>query len=89
MRESYKEKELLLKQSTQAQQLEERNEQLQAEKERLQYENALQQCRRIRPVQDADDRSAIRRGLLAGPAAISVDVWSQPRKETSACQTTN
>ena len=78
MRESYKEKALLLKQSTQTQQLEERNEQLQAEKERLQYENALQQ-RRVRPSQDDDDRSAIRRGLLAGPAAISIDV--EPSEE--------
>ena len=42
--------------------LEERNEQLRGEKERLLYD--LQ--RRSRPLDDADDRSAIRRGLQAG-----------------------
>ena len=42
--------------------LEERNEQLQAEKERLLYDVQ----RRGRPLDDDDDRSAIRRGLLAG-----------------------
>ena len=42
-------------------QLEERNEQLQAEKERLLYDVQ----RRGRPLDD--DRSALRRGLLAGP----------------------
>ena len=67
MRQSYIEKELLLEQNTQTRQLEERNEQLQAEKERLMYDNALQ--RRGRPIEDDDDRSAIRRGLLAGPAS--------------------
>ena len=40
-------------------QLEERNEQLQAEKERLMYDVQ----RRGRPLDDGDDRSAIRRGL--------------------------
>ena len=45
-------------------QLEERNEQLQAEKERLLYDVQ----RRGRPLDDDDDRSAIRRGLLAGPS---------------------
>ena len=44
--------------------LEERNEQLQAEKERLLYDVQ----RRGRPLDDDDDRSAIRRGLLAGPS---------------------
>ena len=43
-------------------QLEERNEQLKAEKERLLYDVQ----RRGRPLEDEDDRSAIRRGLLAG-----------------------
>ena len=45
-------------------QLEERNEQLQAEKERLLYDVQ----RRGRPLDDDDDRSAIRRGLQAGPS---------------------
>ena len=44
-------------------QLEERNDQLQAEKERLIYDNERQ--RRVGTLDD-DDRSAIRRGLLAG-----------------------
>ena len=43
--------------------LEQRNEQLQAEKERLLYDMQ----RRGRPFDDDDDRSAIRRGLQAGP----------------------
>ena len=42
--------------------LQERNEQLRAEKERLLYDFQ----RRGRPLDDADDRSAIRRGLQAG-----------------------
>ena len=63
MRKSYIEKELLLE-------LEERNEQLQAEKERLMYDNALQ--RRGRPIEEDDDRSAISRGLLAGPASVGI-----------------
>ena len=46
----------------QEQQLEERNEQLKAEKERLLYD--VQRCGH--PLDDNDDRSAIRRGLLAG-----------------------
>ena len=44
-------------------QLEERNEQLRAEKERLMYDVQ----RRGRPLDEDDDRSAIRRGLQAGP----------------------
>ena len=44
--------------------LEERNEQLRAEKERLLYDVQ----RRGRPLDDDDDRSAIRRGLQAGPS---------------------
>ena len=44
--------------------LEERNEQLRAEKERLMYDVQ----RRGRPLDDGDDRSAIRRGLQAGPS---------------------
>jgi hypothetical protein len=43
-------------------QLEERNEQLKAEKERLLYDMQ----RRGRPLDDDDERSVIRRGLLAG-----------------------
>ena len=43
-------------------QLEERNEQLKAEKERLLYDVQ----RRGRPLDDDDERSVIRRGLLAG-----------------------
>ena len=46
--------------------LEQRNEQLQAEKERLLYDNELQ--RRGRPLDDGDERTAIRRGLQAGPS---------------------
>ena len=46
----------------QEQQLEERNEQLKAEKERLLYDVQ----RRGHPLDDNDDRSALRRGLLAG-----------------------
>ena len=45
-------------------QLEERNEQLQAEKERMMYDMQ----RPGRPLDDDDDRSAIRRGLRAGPS---------------------
>ena len=48
--------------ATRGRQLEERNGQLQAEKERLLYDVQ----RRGRPLDDDDDRSAIRRGLLAG-----------------------
>ena len=44
--------------------LEERNEQLRAEKERLMYDVQ----RRGNPLDDGDDRSAIRRGLQAGPS---------------------
>ena len=47
--------------------LEERNQQLRAEKERLMYD--LQ--RRGNPLDDVDARSAIRRGLLAGPCHSS------------------
>ena len=47
------------------QRLEDRTEQLQAEKERLQYDL---QCRARPLIDDADDRSAIRRGLRAGPS---------------------
>ena len=47
---------------TRGRQLEERNEQLRAEKKRLLYDMQ----RRGRPLDDDDDRSAIRRGLQAG-----------------------
>ena len=66
MRQSYIERELLRERNTQTRHLEVRNEQLQAEKERLLYDNAFQ--RRGRSIDD-DDRSAIRRGLLAAPAS--------------------
>ena len=66
MRQSYIERELYGERNTQTRQLEVRNEQLQAEKERLLYDNAFQ--RRGRSIDD-DDRSAIRRGLLAAPAS--------------------
>ena len=59
LRRSYAERVLA---KTQEQQLEERNEQLRAEKERLLYDVQ----RRGRPLDDDNDRSAIRRGLLAG-----------------------
>ena len=68
MRQSYKDKQLLLEQSTQTQQLEERNEQLQAEKERLLYDNALQRLGRT--IEDDDNRSAICRGLQAVPPSL-------------------
>ena len=47
--------------------LEERNEQLRAEKERLMYDMQ----RRGNPLDDVDARTAIRRGLLAGPCHSS------------------
>ena len=50
--------------ATRGRRLEERNEQLQAEKERLLYDVQ----RRGRPLDDDDDRSAIRRGLQAKPS---------------------
>jgi hypothetical protein len=59
LRRSYAERVLA---KTQEQQLEERNEQLRAEKERLLYDVQ----RRGRPLDDDDERSALRRGLLAG-----------------------
>ena len=68
MRQSYKEKQLLLEQSTQTAELEERNEQLKAEKERLLYDNALQRCGR--PIEDDDNRSTICRGLQAVPPSL-------------------
>ena len=57
LRRSYAERVLA---KTQEQQLEERNEQLRAEKKRLLYDMQ----RRSRPLDDNDDRNAIRRGLL-------------------------
>ena len=50
--------------SEEGRQLEERLEQLRAEKERLMYDVQ----RRGRPLDGGDDRSAIRRGLQAGPS---------------------
>ena len=50
--------------SEEGRRLEERLEQLRAEKERLMYDVQ----RRGRPLDDGDDRSAIRRGLQAGPS---------------------
>ena len=60
LRHSYAEKE---RTDEDKRRLEERNEQLQAEKERMLYDMQ----RRGRPLEDEDDRSAIRRGLHAGP----------------------
>ena len=57
LRRSYAEK---VQVKIQELQLEERNEQLKAEKERLLYDMQ----RRSRPLDDNDDRNAIRRGLL-------------------------
>ena len=64
LRRSYADKvQAKMQEATRERQLEERNEQLQAEKERLLYDMQ----RRGRPLDDdVDDRSAIRRGLLAG-----------------------
>ena len=63
LRRSYAENvQAKMEEATRGRQLEERNEQLQAEKERLLYDMQ----RRGRPLDDDDDRSAIRRGLLAG-----------------------
>eukprot|EP00964_Phaeocystis_antarctica_P005420 scaffold2960_cov61-Phaeocystis_antarctica.AAC.4 len=61
------EKEQLLKEDQQEKRgLQERMEQLQTSNERLLYDNELQ--RRGRPLDDGDERSAIRRGLQAGPS---------------------
>ena len=65
LRRSYAEKvQSLTREAARGRRLEERNEQLQAEKERLLYDVQ----RRGRPLDNDDDRSAIRRGLLAGPS---------------------
>ena len=65
LRRSYAEKvQSLTREAERGRRLEERNEQLQAEKERLLYDVQ----RRGRPLDNDDDRSAIRRGLLAGPS---------------------
>ena len=59
------EQQSLTKEATRGRQLEERMEQLQTSNERLLYDVQ----RRGRPLDDdGDDRSAIRRGLLAGPS---------------------
>ena len=66
------EQQSLTKEATRGRQLEERMEQLKAEKERLLYDVQ----RRSRPLDDDDDRSAIRRGLQAGssqPYPLTVD----------------
>ena len=61
LRRSYSEK---VQAKVQDEKSQARNEQLQAEKERLLYDVQ----RRGRPLDDDDERSAIRRGLLAGPS---------------------
>ena len=61
--------------------LEERNEQLRAEKERLMYDV---QRRGGRPLDDGDDRSALRRGLLAGPSEPYQRADSTGSSETGA-----
>eukprot|EP00964_Phaeocystis_antarctica_P145177 scaffold111175_cov54-Phaeocystis_antarctica.AAC.1 len=53
-----------MQEATRGRQLEERNEQLQTSNERLLYDMQ----RRGRPLDDDDERSAIRRGLLTGPS---------------------
>ena len=60
--------------------LEERNEQLRAEKERLMYDVQ----RRGQPLDDGDDRSAIRRGLQAGPSQPYHRADSTDSSETGA-----
>ena len=60
--------------------LEERLEQLRAEKERLMYDVQ----RRGQPLDDGDDRSAIRRGLLAGPSEPYQRANSTGSSETGA-----
>ena len=66
--------------------LEERNEQLRAEKERLLYDNALQ--RRGRHFDDNDDRSAIGRGLQAEPSQpyLPADDGTASMSESSESQ---
>ena len=61
-------------------QLERRNEQLRAEKERLLYEVQ----HRGRPLDDGDERSAIRRGLQAGPSQPYHRADSTDSSETGA-----
>ena len=60
--------------------LEERLEQLRAEKERLMYDVQ----RRGQPLDDGDDRSALRRGLLAGPSEPYQRADSTGSSETGA-----
>ena len=70
--EKVQEQQSRTEEATRGRRLEERNEQLQAEKERLLYDVQ----RRGRPLDDDDDRSAIRRGLQAGssqPYPLTVD----------------
>ena len=67
MEESRRLEEQRMEESRRLEESEKRNEQLRAEKERLMYD--LQ--RRGSPLDDVDARSAIRRGLLAGPCHSS------------------
>ena len=61
--------------------LEERNEQLRAEKERLLYDNALQRRSRPSVTFEDDERSVIRRGLSAQPYHPAGDAY--PASESS------
>ena len=61
--------------------LEERNEQLRAEKERLLYDNALQRRSRPSMTFEDDERSVIRRGLSAQPYHPAGDAY--PASESS------
>ena len=81
LRHSYAEKRRLEERSEEEKrQLEERNEQLQAEKERLLYDVQCRGC----PLDDGDDRSAIRRGLQAGPSQPYHRADSTDSSETGA-----
>ena len=66
--------------SEEGRRLEERLEQLRAEKERLMYDVQ----RRGRPLDDGDDRSAIRRGLQAGPSQPCPRADSTDSSKTSS-----
>ena len=66
--------------SEESRRLEERLEQLRAEKERLMYDVQ----RRGQPLDEGDDRSAIRRGLLAGPSEPYQRANSTGSSETGA-----
>ena len=84
LRETYAEKvqdtQRLEEETAESRRLEERMEQLQAEKERLWYDVQ----RRGSPLDDGDDRSAIRRGLQAGPSQPNARAGSTELSERGA-----